>query len=90
MLNRRYGHTDIWIGEGYQLGPWIWPVGSTPAVIFYLDQVDSYVWTDNDQASNVDFVVNIPGDLATEVQYMAALVNKYKLPGKNFVIQIFS
>jgi len=90
ILNRRYGRTDIWIGEGYQLGPWIWPVGSTPTVIFYLDQADSYVWTDNDQASNVAFVVNIPAALEDEVQYMAALVHKYKLPGKNFVIQIFA
>ncbi len=90
ILNRRYGRTDIWIGEGYTLGPWIWPVGSVPAVIFYLDQADSYVWTCNDQISNVDFVVNIPAALEDEVQYIAAVVQKYKLPGKNFVIQIFA
>lgn len=90
MLNRRYGRTDIWIGEGYTLGPWIWPVGSTPAVLFYTDQLDSFVWTGNDAGVNVDFVVNIPSALDSEIQYIAAVVEKYKLPGKNFVIQIFS
>lgn len=89
ILNRRYGRTDIWIGDGYYLGPWIWPIGSVPAVIFYLDQPDSFVWTDNDSQSNVSFIVNIPAVVKPGSQWIAAIVTKYKLPGMNFIIQVF-
>jgi hypothetical protein len=88
ILNRRYGRTDIFINDGFDLGPWIWPADETADPVFYLDQADSYVWSSGD-STVIDFVVNIPAVLDDETSYIAAVVNKFKLAGKTFVIQIF-
>lgn len=89
LLNNRYGRTDIFISDGEYLGPWIWPKDETAEKIFYVDQADSFVWTDQD-ATNVDFIVNIPDVLESETRYIAAQVQKYKLAGKIFLIQLFN
>lgn len=88
ILNNRYGRTDIFISDGFQLGPWIYPVGETPDQEFFLDQNDSVLWTHHDEVV-VDFIVNIPDVLEDEIPIIAATVQKYKLPGKHFVIQLF-
>lgn len=89
LLNTRFGRNDIFISEGYELGPWIWnilpPVGEFD---FYLDQHDSYVFNSND-AVTISFIVNIPSILYIYAKNIAAIVQKYKLPGKSFIIQIF-
>lgn len=91
MLNARYGTgTEIFISDGYLLGPWIWADTDNPNPEFYMDVVDdSYVFSDSDMVS-ISFVVNIPSTLASVVQSIAAMVQKYKLAGKYFIIQIFS
>lgn len=90
FLNTKYDRdpADIFIDDGYQLGPWIWPVGSPADPIFYLDQADSYVYCGTDEI-DVDFVVNIPEVLTEDAPPIGAIVTKYKLPGKHFVIQTF-
>lgn len=73
----------IYIEDGELLGPWLF-YAENPNV-FFLDQADSYVWGVNDQSS---FIVYIPLDhnLDPFVQQVIAIVNKYKLPGKSFII----
>ena len=74
--------------DGELLGLWLFtaaepsPAGSE----FYLDQADSYVWNDEDQAS---FVVGVPDSFDDEVEIpqIAAIVSKFKLQGKNFIIE---
>jgi hypothetical protein len=88
ILNNRYGRTDIFIGDGYDLGPWIFKSSETADPEFFLDQANSYVWNNNDGII-IDFVVNIPEVILSETSYIAAVVNKFKLAGKTFVIQIF-
>ena len=87
-LNDRFGHTDIFISDGYELGPWIYTDTEVADPEFFMDQADSFLWTDLDGIL-VDFVVNIPAILDDQVQVIAAMVQKFKLPGKVFVIQIF-
>ena len=53
-----------------------------------MDLADSFVYSQSDQTS-VDFIVNIPHDLTDFVQDIAATVEKFKLFGKYFIIQIF-
>lgn len=90
FLNTRYGRIDIFIGEGYGLGPWVWnKTPETGEFDFFMDEPDSFIFAGAD-ASNVGFVVNIPSSLAQEVQHIAAIVQRYKLPGKTFIIQIFT
>ncbi len=87
-LNDRFSSTDIFISEGFTLGPYIFLNSETADPEFYMDQADSWVYSLND-ATDVDFVVNIPESLANEIPLIAAIVHKYKLPGKCFVIQKF-
>jgi hypothetical protein len=90
MLNSRYGTgTAIWIGDGFFLGPWIWMDSDVPNPEFYMDDpLDSYVFCDSDSIT-INFVVNVPRALSTEVQDIAAKVQKYKLAGKYFIIQLY-
>jgi len=87
LLNNRYGRSDIFISEGFTLGPWVFSNADTPDPDFYMDQADSFVYGTND-AIVVDFIVNIPSLLSGEVQDIAAMVMKYKFLGKYFIIQI--
>jgi hypothetical protein len=90
-LKDKFETEDIEIVDGELLGPWLFtaaqpsPAGSE----FYLDQADSYVWNDEDQAS---FVVRVPDSFDDEVEIaqIAAIVSKFKLPGKNFIINKIS
>ena len=88
LLNDRYGRTDIFISDGFELGPWIYTHGEVPNPEFFMDQANSFLWSDMDGVT-VDFVVNIPVAIESEVQVIAAMVQKYKLPGNVFVIQVF-
>jgi hypothetical protein len=88
-LNERYGTgTQIWIGDGYLLGPWCW-YGGPPAgqVDFFMVEPYNYCYSDN-VVTTIDFVVNIPISLSTQTQQIAAIVQKYKLAGKSFIIQL--
>ncbi|MCX6266549.1 MAG: hypothetical protein NTW16_04230 [Bacteroidetes bacterium] len=89
LLNLRYDRTDIYIGEGYSHGPWVFTIAQPGTPEFYMDQEDdSWVYTYND-ASGIDFVVHIPAFFSSvvDVPRIAAIVHKYKLPGKRFIIQ---
>lgn len=88
ILNLACERTDIYIDEGYYLGPWIVTAEETPDPEFYMDQADSYVFTRHD-AVDVDFIVNIPAGISSAIPVIAALTHKYKLPGKYFIIQKF-
>ena len=89
ILNHIFAVTSIFIDEGYTLGPWIFLDTETPDPEFYMDQADSFVYNLAD-AIIVNFTVNIPSTLSTVTGRIAAIVHKYKLPGKSFIIQIFS
>lgn len=91
MLNARYGTgTAIFISDGYFLGPWIFADTDTPNPEFYMDDPDdSFVFADTDMVT-VSFVVNIPRSLNGVTQQIAAMVQKYKLAGKYFIIQLYS
>ncbi|MEI6683420.1 MAG: hypothetical protein WCO44_12360 [Bacteroidota bacterium] len=89
ILNLMFQVTSIFIDEGYTLGPWIFLDTETPDPEFFMDQDDSYVYNLSD-AIIVNFVVNIPSSLSSDTSRIAAIVHKYKLPGKSFIIQIFS
>jgi hypothetical protein len=91
MLNSRYGTgTAIFISDGFLLGPWIFADGDTPNPEFYMDDpLDSFVFADTDMVT-VSFVVNIPRGLNGVTQQIAAMVQKYKLAGKYFIIQLYS
>ena len=88
LLNERYGRTDIFISDGSILGPWIFSENEPDIPPFYLDQPDSWIWGESDSVT-VDFVVNIPEILRSQAQIIAAMVQKYKLAGKQFIIQVF-
>ena len=88
ILNLACERTDIYISEGYYLGPWIVTAEETPDPEFYMDLYDSYVYTKRD-AVDVDFIVNIPTGIESSIPVIAALAHKYKLPGKCFIIQKF-
>lgn len=77
--------TRIEITDGTLLGPWIF-LEYNPAE-FYLDLNYSYVWNVEDEAA---FVVNVPLSLEDDIPQIAAIVQKYKLPGKNFIIYKFN
>lgn len=87
-LNLEFDRTDIYIDEGFTLGPWIFTNEEIPSPEFFMDQDDSFVYTLSD-AVEVDFVVNIPAVLEANSPLIAALTHKYKLPGKDFIIQKF-
>ena len=90
LLNTRYGRDpwDILIDDGYYTGPWIFKIDEPSVPAFYMDQNNSFVWSDAD-STTVDFVVRVPEALEMEVPVIAATVSKYKLPGKYFVIQLY-
>ena len=87
LLNEKFGTTDIVIDDGVNLGPWIYQSSETPDPEWFVDQANSFIWNNEDQVV-IDFVVHIPSDIETGTPELAALVQKYKLPGKRFVIQI--
>lgn len=90
-LNMEFDHTDIFIDEGFALGPWIFRNTESPDPEFYMgdgDIEDEYVYSLG-EAVDVDFVVNIPEVLVNNIPLIAALTHKYKLPGKYFIIQKF-
>lgn len=85
-LNDKFTTEDIEIVDGELLGPWLFTtVLASTGSEFYLDQSDSYLWNDEDQAS---FVVRVPDSFDDEVEIpqIVGIVNKFKLPGKNFII----
>jgi hypothetical protein len=88
ILNIIFERTDIFIDEGSALGPWIFRNTETPDPEFCMDQADSFVFN-NQEAVWVDFTVNIPAAVESQTSRIAAIVHKYKLPGKLFIIQIF-
>ncbi len=89
LLNDRYGTgTEIFISDGYTLGPWIFSDTEAADPEFFMDQANSFVYSIYVFAT-VNFVVNIPGSIDDFVQQIAAMVAKYKLAGKSFIIQIF-
>lgn len=89
FLNSVFFREDIFITDGYSLGPWIFSNTEIPDPDFFMDtQDESFVYSNSDLIT-VDFIVNIPAAIASEVQRIAAIVNKYKLPGKYFIIQIY-
>jgi hypothetical protein len=85
-LNLRFGRTDIAIAEGYRLGPFIFTNSQDVPDEFFMDQADSFVYT-VDETADCDFVVLIPGAIETDAPLIAAMVHRYKLPGKKFIIQ---
>jgi hypothetical protein len=85
-LNLRFGRDDIVIEEGNRLGPFIYLRDVEPETEFYMDQEDSYVYTVDDTA-DCDFIVVIPSAIEADAPLIAALVHRYKLPGKKFIIQ---
>lgn len=82
-LNDEFGFTSsIFISNGQELGPWLFY--SNNPNIFYLDTQDSYIWSVNE---NPSFIVNIPHmNTETLIPKLIAIVNKYKLPGKSFIV----
>lgn len=66
---------------------YFWPEADLRDVDFSITQ---FFWEDAAYAdSGIDFIVNIPMDVATTdplIAYMKSLLNEYKLPGKNYLI----
>jgi hypothetical protein len=87
-LNFVFEQTTIFINEGYTLGPWIFLDTETPSPDFFMDEDDSFIFSFDD-AILVDFTVNIPAVIEGQTSRIAAIVHKYKLPSKSFIIQIF-
>jgi len=76
------GSDLIEIIDGEILGPWLFTDHNDNE--FYLDQATGYVFNPED---SYDFNIRVATGLSDEVtQYIAAIVNKFKLPGKNFII----
>jgi hypothetical protein len=81
-INDWFEVTTIEIVDGDELGPWVYPVYDSNQ--FYLDQADGYVFNPQDE---FDFDVRVPNTFTTaQIQELAAIINKFKLPGKNFII----
>ena len=89
-LNNRFQRNpaDIFISDGEYIGPWFFTDNLPGDPEFYWDQPDSWLWTAQDEV-NTDFVVNIPAMLLDQTSLIAACVQKYKLAGKTFYIQLF-
>jgi len=88
LLNSRYGRTDIKIVEGYQLGPWVFSTDPPSADIdFFMVDPDDFVYSGEDSVT-VDFVVQVPRAISDFCAVIAAYVQKYKLAGKLFIIQL--
>ena len=88
FLNSRYGVSTIKIVEGYELGPWCFydgpPVGE---IDMFMVEPDNYCYSNN-VVTSVDFVVEVPRALEDQCSMIAAYVQKYKLAGKSFIIQL--
>jgi hypothetical protein len=84
-LNDKFDTNLITITDGILLGPWIFLEYDINE--FYLDLEDSYVWNVEDEAA---FVVNVPILLEEYIPEIIAIVHKYKLPGKSFIIYKFN
>jgi len=88
FLNNRYGRTDIRIAEGYEYGPYCFFAGPPAGEIdLFMVEPDNYCYSTAIGAT-VDFVVQVPRALASECNVIAAYVQKYKLAGKIFIIQL--
>lgn len=90
FLNDRYGTgVEIYITDGYDLGPWVWyqnvPAGQ---IDFFMKEPYNYCYP-NTAATNIDFVVHVPHALSDQAQSIAAIVQKFKLAGKCFIIQLY-
>ena len=90
ILNERYGTgSQIYIAEGYVLGPWCWFTGPPAGEIdMYMVEPDNYCYSSTGIA-NVDFVVMVPMALQDETSMIGAIVQKFKLAGMYFIIQLY-
>ena len=86
-LNLQFNRNDITIEDGQRLGPFIYTREEDPEKEFFMDDVDTWIYTSN-EAEDCNFVVWIPSDIKTEAPLIAAMVHRYKLPGKKFIIQL--
>ena len=87
-LNDRFNSTEIKIVEGYSLGPWMFLAGPPAGdVDFYAVEPDNYCYASN-VTTDVDFVVEVPRELESECNVIAAIVQKFKMVGKSFIIQL--
>ena len=87
-LNDRFETSGIRIVDGKMLGPWCF-YGGPPVddVDFYAVEPDNYCYAAN-VATEIDFVVEVPHPIQSECGAIAAAVQKYKMAGKSFLIQI--
>ena len=87
-LNDLFGSTEIRIVDGYLLGPWCFfnepPAGD---VDFYAVEPYNYCYANN-VITDVDFVVEVPMELEAECNAIAAYVQRFKMVGKSFIIQL--
>ncbi|MFU8843474.1 MAG: hypothetical protein ACNA7V_06655 [Bacteroidales bacterium] len=84
-LNDKLNSELIEIVDGEYLGPWIFVKDLTP--VFWLDQWDSFLFNSEQE---VDFIVLVPIELISYTKWIAAVVNRYKLPGKKFNIYLIT
>lgn len=84
-LNDRYEVESIYITDGEIRGPWLFTRAHEDQ--FILDQPDSFVWSASD---NYHFIVWVPVALSDETSAIAAMVARFKLPGKRFMIITFA
>jgi hypothetical protein len=87
-LRDLYSSPEITIVDGHQLGPWCFyhspPSGDDD---FYAVEPNNYCYANN-VTINIDFVVEVPGALEAECNAIAAYVQKFKMVGKSFIIQL--
>lgn len=87
-LNDMFNSTKIRIVDGYLLGPWCFfngpPSGDED---FYMVEPDNYCFAYN-VTTDIDFVVEVPQELEGECNVIAAYVQKFKMVGKSFIIQL--
>lgn len=84
------GGEGISISEGFMLGPFIFTLQEDPELEFFMGDgtiEDTYVFNNRD-AVEVDFVVEITNAFTNAASEIAALVHRYKLPGKSFILQL--
>lgn len=88
LLNSRYAVSTIRIVDGYELGPWCFYSGPPSGDIdMFMVEPDNYCYSQQVVVS-VDFVVEVPYSLNDQCSLIAAYVQKYKLAGKSFIIQL--
>lgn len=84
------GPSEIYIDEGFLLGPWIFKASETADPEFYMGDgtiEDTFIFNNNN-AVEVDFVVMVENTFSQHGEEIAAVVHKYKLPGKSFILQL--